>query len=57
MFYTGSPQNTVRLPIELLKINEARIIIKGNNIDETKIVIHAPFIINLANSIILKFVL
>lgn len=50
MFYTGSPQNTIRLPIELLKINEARKIIKENNIDETKIVIHVPYIINLANA-------
>lgn len=50
MFYTGSPQNTVRLPTQLFKINEAREIIKKNNIDETKIVIHAAFIINLANA-------
>lgn len=50
MFYTGSPQNTIRLPTELLKIKEARKIIQTSNIDESKIVIHAPFIINLASS-------
>lgn len=50
MFYTGSPQNTTRLPTELLKINEARKVIQENNIDESKIVIHAPYTINLASN-------
>ena len=50
MFYTGSPRNVNRFSSKFFRINEARKIIKKNNIDETKIVIHAPYIINLANA-------
>lgn len=54
MFYTGAPQNTYRKPISALKIKEGRELIKKANIDESKIVIHAPYIINLGNTINLK---
>ena len=33
MFYTGAPQNTVRKPIEQLKIAEAKALMEENNID------------------------
>lgn len=49
MFYTGAPQNSFRKPLNELKINEGRILLKENNIDESKIIVHAPYIINLAN--------
>lgn len=49
MFYTGAPQNTRRLPTSSLKIEEGRKFLKEHGIDETKIVVHAPYIINLAN--------
>lgn len=49
MFYTGAPQNSYRKPLESLKILEARKLIKENNMDESKIIVHAPYIINLAN--------
>lgn len=51
MFYTGAPQNTVRKPLDELKIKEGRELIKKYNLDETKIVVHAPYIINAANTI------
>ncbi len=54
MFYTGAPQNTIRKPTSQLKIDEARELIKSSNINEDKIVVHAPYIINLANITNLK---
>lgn len=50
MFYTGAPQNTRRLPLEKMKIPEGRAFLKEHGIDETKLVIHAPYVINLANA-------
>jgi len=51
MFYTGAPQNLFRMPLEKLKINEGRALLKANNIDETKIIVHAPYLINIANQL------
>ncbi len=51
MFYTGAPQNTFRKPINQLKIDEAKELMLQNNIDIDKVVVHAPYIINLANTI------
>ncbi len=50
MFYTGAPQNTVRVPINLELTKEALILMSENNIDIKNVVVHAPYIINLANS-------
>lgn len=50
MFYTGAPQNTRRKEISELKVDEAKALMKENNIDVSKIVVHAPYIINLANT-------
>jgi len=49
MFYTGAPQNSLRKPISELKVPEARALLKEAGFDESKIVVHAPYIINLAN--------
>ena len=51
MFYTGAPQNTFRLPLEKLKIQEGRALLKELGIDENKVVVHAPYIINIANQL------
>ena len=51
MFYTGAPQNTFRLPLERLKIDEGRALLKEHGIDESKVVVHAPYIINIANQL------
>jgi len=47
MIYTGAPQNTIRKPIESLKISEAYMFMKEHDISD--IVVHAPYIINLAS--------
>ncbi len=49
MFYTGAPQNTRRKEISELKIDPAWEYMLANGISE--IVVHAPYIINLANSV------
>ena len=48
MVYTGAPQNTRRKAIEELRVEEGWNLMKANGMDE--IVIHAPYIINLANT-------
>ena len=49
MFYTGAPQNTFRKPLDELKIQEGRKLLKEHGLDETKLIVHAPYIINAAN--------
>ena len=49
MFYTGAPQNTKRYPIEDGLILEAMQLMKEEEIDYSKVVVHAPYIVNLAN--------
>ena len=51
MFYTGAPQNTRRKAISELKVEEAKAFMKENNIDLKNVVVHAPYIINLANTV------
>ena len=49
MFYTGAPQNTKRNPIKDEYTMEAYNLMKEHNIDLSKVVIHAPYIVNLGN--------
>ncbi len=49
MFYTGAPQNTNRCSINDELTKEALTLMKSNNIDYSKVIVHAPYIINLAN--------
>ncbi|MEG2351452.1 MAG: deoxyribonuclease IV [Bacilli bacterium] len=49
MFYTGAPQNTNRCPISYELTLEARNLLYDNNIDLNSLVIHASYVINLAN--------
>ncbi len=49
MFYTGAPQNTKRNPIKDENTYAAYKLMKENNIDLSKVVIHAPYIVNLGN--------
>lgn len=51
MFYTGAPQNTKRKPVSQMKVPEALALIQENGIDKNNIVVHAPYIINLANTL------
>ena len=50
MFYTGAPQNTNRIPIDIELKEAAFKLMEENNIDKENVVIHAPYIINLANN-------
>lgn len=54
MFYTGAPQNTRRKAIEEMKVEEAKALMAANNIDLKNVVVHAPYIINLANTVKLE---
>lgn len=49
MVYTGAPQNTKRKAVEELNIENATVYMHENGIDS--FVVHAPYIINLANSV------
>jgi deoxyribonuclease IV len=50
MFYTGAPQNTNRAPIDEELVIKAHQMMKENNIDPGKVIVHAPYIINLGNN-------
>ncbi len=49
MFYTGAPQNTRRCEINEDLVLECIDKCKNNNIDYSKVIVHAPYIINLAS--------
>ena len=51
MLYTGAPQNTRRKDMSELKIDEALQLMKENGIEESSMIVHAPYIINLANCV------
>ncbi len=47
MVYTGAPQNTIRVPLEKMKIEEGHQFMEENGLSD--FVVHAPYIINLAS--------
>lgn len=49
MFYTGAPQNTTRVNINNELTKEAQKLMNDNNIDINNVIVHAPYIVNLAN--------
>lgn len=55
MFYTGAPQNTSRYPIDDNLSVEAFKKMKEIGLDYSKVVVHAPYIVNLANDDEVKF--
>ena len=55
MFYTGAPQNTIRSSIDLENVREAYKLMQDNGIDKNNVIVHAPYIINLANGDESKF--
>ncbi len=50
MIYTGAPQNTNRIPLNKDLINKGKELLIENNINIDNIIVHAPYIINLANN-------
>ena len=55
MFYTGAPQNTIRSSIDLDNVKKAYALMSDNGIDKNNVIVHAPYIINLANGDESKF--
>lgn len=51
MIYTGAPQNSKRVPIEKFKLPQAKELMKAKDFSMDRVIVHAPYIINLANSI------
>ncbi len=51
MFYTGAPQNTKRCKLDYDLTLKAVNLLHENNISVENLVIHAPYIINLANNL------
>lgn len=49
MIYTGAPQNTRRKDVSLFRLEEAKVFMAENNIEFCTV--HAPYIINLGNTI------
>ena len=49
MFYTGAPQNTKRSAINDELTYKAYELMKKHNMDLEKVIIHAPYIVNLGN--------
>jgi deoxyribonuclease-4 len=50
MIYTGAPQNTRRKSLDRMKIEEALAYMEAHGINpKTDVVVHAPYIMNLAN--------
>src|SRR5699024_11546247 len=49
MIYTGAPQNTRRKPIEAVNIENGQKHMDEHDMND--IVVHAPYIINIANTI------
>ncbi len=50
MFYTGAPQNTKRYEIDQNITKQAILKMQEKNININNIIVHAPYIINLANN-------
>ncbi len=51
MFYTGAPQNSIRKPIDQLKVQEGLTRLIDAGMSPKDIVVHAPYIINLGNTV------
>ncbi len=51
MIYTGPPANSKRVSVDKFHISQAKELMKEKGMDIQHIIIHAPYIINLANSI------
>lgn len=49
MVYTGAPQNTIRKKISDLRIDEAVHLMEEMGLSFDNVIVHAPYIINLAN--------
>ncbi len=51
MLYTGAPQNTRRKAVSELFVEEARDLLEHSGIPMEHVIVHAPYVINPANSV------
>lgn len=51
MIYTGAPSNTRRVSLDQFRIKEARELMAKNDFCMDRVIVHAPYLINLANTI------
>lgn len=51
MIYTGAPSNTRRVSLERFRLEEARQKMQEHQFSMERVIVHAPYLINLANSI------
>lgn len=51
MIYTGAPQNSRRRPVSGFHVKEAWDLLEGAGWEKSDVIVHAPYIINLANSV------
>lgn len=51
MIYTGAPQNSKRKAMEQLKLEEGRALLESEGWSMKQVIVHAPYIINLANTV------
>jgi len=51
MVYSGAPQNSARRPLSDWKIPEFKKLLVKNNLDINNVVVHGPYLVNLANTI------
>ena len=49
MIYLGAPQNSFRQPVSKLKVTEFKEICQTYHLDINNVVVHAPYLLNLAN--------
>lgn len=49
MIYTGPPSNSIRKDISNFQLEHAKELMEKNNLDMKHVIVHAPYIINLAN--------
>ena len=50
MYYTGAPQNTIRAKLEDMKVSEFKRLMSNAGIPLAHCIVHAPYLINLANT-------
>lgn len=48
MVYLGAPQNSIRKPISLLRVEDYQKVLKEKMINNSDVIVHAPYIVNLA---------
>lgn len=51
MIYTGAPQNTIRKDTSVMLIDKANELLDTAGIARENVIVHAPYIINLANTV------